>query len=64
MSYPSAPAGTTVTIPTASASNPVVGRVAYWTDDETNKVNLNTAAGGDYWSVPVQKTEKQFLNSI
>jgi len=27
----------------AKASNPVVGRFAYWTDDESSKVNINTA---------------------
>jgi len=49
-----------------TAGNPVVGRVAFWTDDETSKVNVNTAAGdewvenqsgndpvpGSYWDVP------------
>lgn len=34
---------------TASASNPIIGRVAFWTDDETCKVNINTAAG-DLWN--------------
>ena len=28
----------------ASAENPIVGRVAYWTDDESCKVNVNVAA--------------------
>ena len=28
-----------------SAANPIVGRIAYWTDDETSKVNVNTAGG-------------------
>ncbi|WP_081892560.1 Verru_Chthon cassette protein A [Verrucomicrobium sp. BvORR106] len=45
-----------------SKTNPVVGRVAFWTDDESSKVNINTAAGdewglaatepGSYWDVP------------
>lgn len=35
-----------------SATNPIVGRVAFWTDDETSKVNLNTAAEGTYWDTP------------
>ncbi len=26
-------------------ANPIVGRVAFWTDDETCKVNINTASG-------------------
>ncbi|MEI9895872.1 MAG: Verru_Chthon cassette protein A [Chthoniobacter sp.] len=30
-------------IPTSK--NPIVGRIAFWTDDETCKLNLNTAAG-------------------
>ncbi|MDR3402984.1 MAG: Verru_Chthon cassette protein A [Chthoniobacter sp.] len=33
----------TTNIPTAQ--NPIVGRIAFWTDDETCKLNLNTAAG-------------------
>ncbi len=36
-------------------SNPIVGRVAFWTDDETNKVNLNTAGPStpeSFWDVP------------
>ena len=32
-----------------SAANPIVGRVAFWTDDDTSKVNVNTA-GGAVWS--------------
>ncbi len=35
-----------------SATNPIVGRVAFWTDDETAKININTAAGGEYWATP------------
>jgi uncharacterized protein (TIGR02600 family) len=40
--------GTTVTVTGASASNPIVGRVAFWTDDETSKVNINTASGAPW----------------
>lgn len=35
-----------------SASNPIVSRIAFWTDDETAKININTAAGGRPWDVP------------
>lgn len=28
-----------------TAANPIVGRMAFWTDDETSKLNVNTAAG-------------------
>lgn len=64
MVYPSNASGATVTIPGATTANPIVGRIAYWTDDETSKVNLNTAAGGEYWVKPVQKTKRQFENSV
>lgn len=57
---------TTATFENASKDNPVVGRIAFWTDDESSKVNINTAAGdewepsntsygpaaGSYWDVP------------
>ncbi len=33
-------------------TNPIVGRIAFWTDDESCKVNLNTAAEGTPWDVP------------
>lgn len=32
--------------------NPIVGRIAYWTDDDTSKVNINTASEGVYWDMP------------
>ncbi|TDU67196.1 uncharacterized protein (TIGR02600 family) [Prosthecobacter fusiformis] len=51
-----------------SETNPIVGRVAYWTDDETSKININTAAGdhwtstsdmdaGSYWDLPRVTTQ-------
>jgi uncharacterized protein (TIGR02600 family) len=30
--------------PVPGTTNPIVGRVAFWTDDETSKININTAA--------------------
>lgn len=36
----------------ASSSNPIVGRIAFWTDDESAKVNINTASEGTYWDTP------------
>ncbi len=48
-----------VTVAGASSANPVVGRVAFWTDDETSKVNINTASEGTFWDVPrVQNREE------
>lgn len=44
--------GTTATITGDLADNPIVGRVAFWTDDETCKVNINTASSGTFWDVP------------
>ena len=44
--------GAVATVAGASKTNPIVGRVAYWTDDETCKVNVNTASEGVYWDKP------------
>ena len=38
-------------------ANTVVGRVAFWTDDETAKVNINTASEGTYWDTPVANSQ-------
>ncbi|MEI7929360.1 MAG: hypothetical protein WCH40_12480, partial [Verrucomicrobiales bacterium] len=35
----------------------VVARVAFWTDDETAKVNINTASEGTYWDTPVANSQ-------
>jgi len=37
--------GNNITIQGAEKDNPIVGRIAFWTDDESSKVNINTAAG-------------------
>jgi hypothetical protein len=54
MQIPGIASGTpgVVTVQGAGSTNPVVGRVAYWTDDETCKVNINTAAEGTYYDTP------------
>ena len=36
----------------ASEKDPIVGRIAFWTDDETCKVNINTASEGTFWDRP------------
>jgi uncharacterized protein (TIGR02600 family) len=33
-------------------SNPIVARIAFWTDDETSKININTAGCGSGWNSP------------
>lgn len=35
-----------------TAENPIVGRVAFWTDDESSKVNINTASEPTLWALP------------
>jgi uncharacterized protein (TIGR02600 family) len=49
---------TSATDPTKvpSATNPIVARIAFWTDDETCKLNLNTAVGNTYWDAPMFET--------
>lgn len=57
---------------TPSRENPIVGRIAFWADDETSKVNINTAGGfttkdlrsydeqnyaGSYWDTPRFSTQ-------
>lgn len=41
-----------VIVSNATRTNPIVGRIAFWADDESSKVNLNTAAGGFPWMPP------------
>jgi hypothetical protein len=36
----------------ATRDNPIVGRVAFWADDETSKVNVNTASEPTFWDLP------------
>jgi uncharacterized protein (TIGR02600 family) len=35
-----------------SSTNPIVGRVAFWTDDESCKININTASEPTFFSPP------------
>jgi hypothetical protein len=37
---------------TATDINPIVGRIAFWTDDETSKININTASEPLFWTTP------------
>lgn len=65
MVAPASGSGNTVSVPNASPDNPIVGRVAFWTDDETAKVNVNTASEGAYWDWPKAATynEMQFAGN-
>ena len=33
-------------------ANPITGRIAFWTDDETSKININTSGCGSTWNTP------------
>jgi uncharacterized protein (TIGR02600 family) len=35
-----------------TAANPIVARIAFWTDDDTCKVDINTAGCGSPWNTP------------
>lgn len=35
-----------------SIDNPIIGRIAFWTDDESCKININTASEGIYSDYP------------
>lgn len=41
-----------------SETNPIVGRVAFWTDDETSKININTASEPTYAGLPLYYHER------
>ena len=55
---PTIGADNAVEIAEATPNNPVVGRIAFWTDDESCKINVNTASEGTYWDTP-RITSKQ-----
>ena len=65
MVAPTGGGGAISTVPGSSSSNPIVGRVAFWTDDETSKVNINTASEGAFWDWPKAAThnEMQFAGN-
>ncbi len=50
--------GTLGTADEATDANPIVARVAYWADDESCKINVNTASEGIPWDVPKVDTEE------
>ncbi len=49
----------------ATADNPITGRIAFWTDDESCKVNLNTASEGIPWDTPrcVSKRDVEYAKN-
>ncbi len=45
-----------------SATNPIVGRFAFWTDDESCKLNINTASEPTPWDTPRAASKKDIFN--
>ncbi len=43
----------------ATSSNPIVGRTAFWVDDESCKLNINTASEGTFWDSPMAGSEPE-----
>ena len=43
----------------AAKENPPVARLAFWTDDESAKINVNTAGEGTYWDMPLASSYKE-----
>ncbi|MBL9114814.1 MAG: Verru_Chthon cassette protein A [Verrucomicrobiaceae bacterium] len=39
--------------PSPTQENPIVGRIAFWTDDESTKININTAGEPALWELPL-----------
>lgn len=46
---------------TTSDANPIVARIAFWMDDESCKINVNTAAEGAFWDTPRADTQQERL---
>lgn len=52
--------GRKIKISEATSSNPIIGRVAFWTDDESCKIDINSASEGIYWDTPRAATKEDF----
>lgn len=50
--------------PKPSVSDPIVGRMAFWTDDDTCKVNVNTASEGTAWDTPRAYSQSDYAYAI
>lgn len=51
--------GSTATVTGETAQNPIVGRVGFWADDDTCKVNINTASEGTFWDTPKAASQQE-----
>lgn len=61
---PTRSSGKVAVIDEETPGNPVVGRIGFWTDDETCKVNLNTASEGVHWDTPHGFTKTEISNAL
>ena len=63
---PASVSGTQATFSTdaVTADNPIVGRIAFWTDDESCKLNLNTASEAAAWDMPAANTQVELGNAM
>jgi hypothetical protein len=43
----------------AAAQNPLIARIAWWADDATCKININTASEGVFWDTPRCDTDEE-----
>ncbi|MEM7144655.1 MAG: Verru_Chthon cassette protein A [Verrucomicrobiota bacterium] len=48
----------------ASVENPIVGRIAFWADDETSKVNINTASEPTFWHYPIARSNVDIRHAL
>lgn len=53
----------TVNVPGATPENPITGRIAFWTDDETCKINVNTASGAP-WDFDQTTVTTNWINPL
>lgn len=56
--------GKLVTHDQLDKNNPPVARFAFWTDDESCKVNVNTASEGVYWDIPFADSKEDLDYSL
>lgn len=42
-----------------SERNPISSRIAFWTDDESSKININTASEGVHWDLPRYRSNNE-----
>ncbi len=54
--------GQITTADKATKDNPITARMAFWTDDESCKININTASEGNFWDIPAAESNYERTN--